>query len=133
MKKNLIKYWYLVIAFLLVIVVLVKNVFVKSLSFLSTTNPLTDLQAQNYADGLHVAMGSGSPDFERIKVIFSKLNRDSFKQVYNAFGLRSYLDMFGGHGTDLPFATKLNLLQWLNVDLDEEQKKELNSLHPYLF
>lgn len=105
----------------------------KTLDSLSTTNPLSYEDSKKYADALHVAMGSTFLDYETIKTVLSKLNADSYKQVYNTFGLRGYIDLFGGHGTDLPMATQLNLFQWFNEEVTGSRRKEIEKLYPFVF
>lgn len=101
-----------------------------SFSPVSSTNPLTDLESSRYADELHVAMASMGTDFEVIKSVLSKLNDSSYRQVYNSFGTRGYIDIIGS-GTDLPLATQLNLTQWFKSELTSYQSEFIKNHYPF--
>ncbi|WP_299621075.1 hypothetical protein [uncultured Tenacibaculum sp.] len=103
----------------------------SSFAPVSSTNPLTDLQASKYADELHVAMGSIGTDFNTIESVFSVLDEDSYRQVYNVFGTRGYIDVLGS-GTDLPGATQLNLTQWLKSELTSYEVDVVKKNYPFV-
>lgn len=85
---------------------------------------ITQNQAKNYAEQLFNAMKlrglTTGTDKAIIRQIFTKLNSDDFKMVYNAFGRRSY----DGNGSPsyiygwLGIYDDLDLVEWLNKELD---------------
>ncbi|MCG8746991.1 hypothetical protein [Tenacibaculum finnmarkense] len=94
---------------------------------------ISDNQANQYADILHVAMGSLGTDFDLILSVFTSLggNENNYYKVYNKFGDRGYID-FIGVGVDIGYPKMLNLTQWLVSELLESEKRKLSVIAPYL-
>lgn len=86
---------------------------------------ITQLAAKNYAESLFEAFNySYGTDLSIIKNIFSKINSEDFKMIYNAFGKRTYSKLNGGSPSDKFYApdtyignTNLDLMGWLNAEL----------------
>jgi len=91
----------------------------------STKTKISQATAQNYAENLFQAFNySWGTDLATIKAIFSKINSEDFKMIYNAFGKRSYSGINGGtpsgkmYGLDYWIGfTDLDLIGWLNAEL----------------
>lgn len=126
--------WLFPIAVILVVLYLIINKFRNGKAFVPvfTLGILSELEARNYADSLHVAMGSVGTDFLVIESVLSKLNKDTYKQVYNAFSKRGYIDILGV-GIDILFPKKLNLNQWFNSELSKEQRLKIIRDYPFVF
>ncbi len=82
---------------------------------------ITDAQAKNYAESLLQAFNyTFGTDKSVIDSVFSKLNPEDFKKVYNAFGKRSYSALTGGTPSPLTFfwnMENIDLIAWLNYEL----------------
>ena len=98
----------------------------------TTLGSLSEIESRNYADSLHVAMGSMGTDFEVIVSVLSKLNSSTYKQVYNSFNKRGYLDVLGV-GIDVLYPKMLNLTQWLNSELSTSQRAVIVRDYPFVF
>lgn len=95
-------------------------------------NPLDDLKAESFADALYIAMHDDFTDWDSIKSVFEQIDKEGYKQIFNVFGQRRYVNILGGHGTDVPFiGQKLNLTQWLNYELWDSEKQTVNELLNY--
>tara|TARA_B110000114_G_C14967812_1_gene347108 strand:+ start:192 stop:608 length:417 start_codon:yes stop_codon:yes gene_type:complete len=114
------------------IVILVIYVINKLLNIpkdLETKNPLTDNQVTSYIDILKTAMGDEWTDYDSIIGVFEKIDSDGYFQIYNAWGTKKYINMLGGHSTDMPFfGESLNLTQWLNNECNESTKEKITEL-----
>jgi hypothetical protein len=86
-----------------------------------TKTTITDAQAKNYAENLLQAFNyTFGTDKGVIDGVFSKLNPEDFKKVYNAFGKRSYSALTGGTPSPLTFfwnMENIDLISWLNYEL----------------
>jgi len=89
---------------------------------------ISQATAQNYAEGLFKAFNYyWGTDLATIKSIFSKINSEDFKMIYNAFGQRTYSHINGGTpsqsaiGLDNPTIfgknPDLDLVGWLQEEL----------------
>jgi hypothetical protein len=82
--------------------------------------------AKNYAENLFEAFNyTWGTDKSTINSIFSKINSEDFKMIYNAFGKRSYSSLNGGSPSGkwwspdtLVGSVKLDLIQWINNELE---------------
>jgi hypothetical protein len=86
---------------------------------------ITEATASNYAEQLFKAFNyTYGTDKAIIDSIFSKINSEDFKLIYNAYGTRSYSSLFGIGGT--PSAVErlagtysnIDLIQWINNELE---------------
>jgi hypothetical protein len=90
-----------------------------------TKTKISQATAQNYAENLFQAFNyTWGTDLATIKSIFSKINSEDFKMIYNAFGKRSYSGINGGtpsgkiYGLDYWVGfNDLDLVGWLNAEL----------------
>jgi hypothetical protein len=86
-----------------------------------TKTTITDAQAKNYAENLFQAFNyTFGTDKGVIENVFSKLNPEDFKKVYNAYGKRSYSALTGGTPSPLTFfwnMENIDLISWLNYEL----------------
>jgi hypothetical protein len=86
-----------------------------------TKTTITDAQAKNYAENLFQAFNyTFGTDKSVIDGVFSKLNPEDFKKVYNAYGKRSYSALTGGTPSPLTFfwnMENIDLISWLNYEL----------------
>jgi len=82
--------------------------------------------AKNYAEQLFEAFNYRyGTDKKIIDSIFSKINSEDFKLIYNNFGKRSYSSLNTGSPSDKWYALDtyigskdVDLMQWLNSELD---------------
>jgi hypothetical protein len=86
-----------------------------------TKTTISDAQAKNYAENLFQAFNyTFGTDKGVIESVFSKLNPEDFKKVYNAYGKRSYSALTGGTPSPLTFfwnMENIDLISWLNYEL----------------
>jgi hypothetical protein len=90
-----------------------------------TKTKISPATAKNYAESLFEAFNYyWGTDLNSIKGIFSRINSEDFKMIYNAFGKRSYSGLNGGtpsgkiYGLDTYIGfTDLDLVGWLNAEL----------------
>jgi hypothetical protein len=86
-----------------------------------TKTTISDTQAKNYAENLFQAFNyTYGTDKGVIDGVFSKLNPEDFKKVYNAYGRRSYSGITGGTPSVLTYwfnSENLDLISWLNNEL----------------
>ena len=85
-----------------------------------TKTTISDSTAKNYAENLFEAFNFfWGTDKTTIDTIFSKINSEDFKKVYNAFGKRSYSIMGSPVGlSTLGAYTDYDLITWINNELD---------------
>lgn len=86
-----------------------------------TKTTISDAQAKNYAENLFQAFNyTFGTDKGVIENVFSKLNPEDFKKVYNAYGKRSYSALTGGTPSPLTYwfnMENIDLISWLNYEL----------------
>jgi hypothetical protein len=86
-----------------------------------TKTTISNAQAKNYAENLFQAFNyTFGTDKGVIDGVFSKLNPEDFKKVYNAYGKRSYSALTGGTPSPLTFfwnMENIDLISWLNYEL----------------
>lgn len=90
-----------------------------------TKTTISNQTAKNYAESLFEAFNyTFGTDKSVIDSVFSKINSEDFKLIYNAFGKRSYSRLNGGSPSEkilLPDtwlgSVKLDLIQWINEEL----------------
>jgi hypothetical protein len=86
-----------------------------------TKTTISDAQAKNYAENLFQAFNyTYGTDKGIIDSVFSRINPEDFKKVYNAYGKRSYSAITGGTPSPLTFfwnMENLDLIAWLNAEL----------------
>jgi hypothetical protein len=86
-----------------------------------TKTTISDTQAKNYAENLFQAFNyTFGTDKGIIDNVFSRLNPEDFKKVYNAYGKRSYSGLTGGTPSPLTYlwnTENLDLIAWLNAEL----------------
>lgn len=78
---------------------------------------LSESQAVDIANGLHIAMDKVGTDEEAIVEALKDLTPDDYARVFNAFGLRGYVAELG-YGGFFGFETKYSLSSWLKAELD---------------
>lgn len=131
--------WLFPIAIILIVLYLLSGKIIKffsgdnyfqSLSSFGST--ISDFDAQQIADGLHVAMGSTGTEFSDVKRLLKGLSEKDYIKVYNKFETRGYIDILGV-GTDLFGALQLNLTQWLHSELSDSEQSQIKLQNPYLF
>jgi hypothetical protein len=99
---------------------------------------ISQTTAQNYAENLFDAFNYyWGTDLATIKSIFSKINSEDFKMIYNAFGKRSYSGLNGGtpsgkiYGLDTYIGfSDLDLVGWLNAELGLADFMTKNKVRP---
>lgn len=90
-----------------------------------TKTSISEITASNYAESLFEAFNyTWGTDKSVIQSVFSKINSEDFKLIYNAFGKRTYSDVNGGSPSGKFYAldtylgnVNLDLVQWLNKEL----------------
>lgn len=89
-----------------------------------TKTTISSQSAKNYAELLYEASNYDfGTDKGIMDSVFSKINSEDFKKIYNAFGKRSYSEGISG-GTPSPLQEwlgdfeNLDLIGWLNNELD---------------
>jgi len=117
----------LIISVLLVLIYVVNKLF-NTQPKIDTQNPLTNNETITYIDILTVAMADSFTDYDAIIGVFEKIDKDGYFQIYNAFGTKRYIDMFGGLSTDTFFGENLNLTQWLNNECNDSTKERITEL-----
>lgn len=103
-----------------------------------TKTKISQATAKNYAENLFEAFNFyWGTDLATIKKIFSKINSEDFKMIYNAFGKRSYSGLNGGtpsgkiYGLDTYIGfTDLDLVGWLNAELGLADFVTKNKIKP---
>lgn len=82
---------------------------------------ISDAQAKNYAENLFQAFNYNfGTDKGVIDAVFTRLNPEDFKKVYNSYGRRSYSPITGGTPSPLTYlwnSEDLDLISWLNYEL----------------
>jgi len=99
---------------------------------------ISQAKAKNYAESLLQAFNyTWGTDKGTISAIFSKINSEDFKLVYNAFGVRSYSDLNGGSPTGVDWTPStwighadLDLVGWLNSELEFGDSALRNKIRP---
>ena len=81
---------------------------------------ISDITAKNYAENLFVAFNYfWGTDKSTINTVFSKINSEDFKKVYNEFGKRSYGSGGSPGGIErLGLYDDVDLITWINNELD---------------
>jgi hypothetical protein len=80
---------------------------------------ISEATAQNYAEQLFKAFNYyWGTDTTTIKNIFSKINSEDFKMIYNAFGQRTYSSINGGTPSQSPIGLDNPTIFGKNPDLD---------------
>ena len=90
-----------------------------------STNPLSSDKSQEIADSLLGAMDQSGTDEQLIADNLKGLNLDSFNQVYNSFGQHRYVSFVGGHKSNMIWDSSLNLTQWFDKELTNQDKAEI--------
>jgi hypothetical protein len=104
-----------------------------------TKTSINDSTAKNYTENLFEAFNyTWGTDKGTIEVVFSKINSEDFKKIYNFFGKRSYSSLNGGtpsgkvYGIDTWIGSQnLDLVQWLNKELgfgDSSLKRKIRPI-----
>jgi len=104
---------------------------------------ISEQTAQNYAEQLFKAFNYyWGTDLATIKSIFSKINSEDFKMIYNAFGQRTYSSVNGGTpsqsiiGLDNPTIfgknPDLDLIGWLDNELGTLDFVTKNKIRPII-
>jgi hypothetical protein len=84
-----------------------------------TKTKISQATAQNYAEQLFKAFNYyWGTDLSVIKSIFSKINSEDFKMIYNAFGQRTYSSINGGTPSQSPIGLDNPVIFGKNPDLD---------------
>jgi hypothetical protein len=84
-----------------------------------TKTKISQVTAQNYAEQLFKAFNYyWGTDLSTIKNIFSKINSEDFKMIYNAFGQRTYSSINGGTPSQSPIGLDNPIIFGKNPDLD---------------
>lgn len=85
-----------------------------------TKTTISNQTAKNYAENLFEAFNYfWGTDKSTIDSVFSKINSEDFKKVYNAFGKRSYATMGSPVGLEkLGAYTDYDLITWINNELE---------------
>jgi hypothetical protein len=77
---------------------------------------------------MHTITGT---DEEAIFRVLGKISKPDFAAVYNAFGKKYYSRTFGNEGVPV-IDNKLDLLEWLNEELEPEEIDKLRELNHVL-
>ena len=115
----------------------------KDLVVDKTKTTISPEVAHNYAEQLYDAFNYyWGTDLATIKSVFSKINSEDFKQIYNAFGQRTYSTINGGKpsgsiiGLDNPtiFGSNpdLDLIGWFNKELGILDFVTKNQIRPII-
>lgn len=99
---------------------------------------ISELTAKNYAESLFESFNyTWGTDKSVIESIFSKINSEDFKLIYNEFGKRSYSDINSGTPSGKVYAldtyignVNLDLVQWLNKELGLGDGSLKNKIRP---
>lgn len=99
---------------------------------------ITGSKAESVSSILYNEMSSLFTSESKIIAELSKLTEADYILVFNAFGLKKYLNygLTGGSGgIDVPFfGTEMNLTEWINKEVTQTSNREkLSSLFPNLF
>ena len=108
-----------------------------------TKTKISETTAQNYAEQLFKAFNYyWGTDLATIKSVFSKINSEDFKMIYNAFGQRTYSSVNGGTpsqsiiGLDNPTIfgknPDLDLVGWLDNELGTLDFATKNKIRPII-
>lgn len=92
-----------------------------------TTNPLTKDESKRISDLLLGAMDKAGTDEKIISELLVPLNLDAFNQVSNSFGKVRFVSFLGGHKSLMPWDNELNLLQWFDQELSNNDKAEIQT------
>jgi hypothetical protein len=85
----------------------------------TTKTKISELTAKNYAEQLFKAFNYyWGTDLATIKSIFSKINSEDFKMIYNAYGQRTYSSINGGTPSQSPIGLDNPWIFGKNPDLD---------------
>ncbi|RRO19680.1 hypothetical protein [Flavobacteriaceae bacterium 14752] len=90
---------------------------------------ITEVQAQSKASQLMEAMDRLGTDFDRIKNVLNGITPADFVLIADKFGLVRY-NLTGRAFWPYP---ERNLLEWLALELNEDEMNELRQLHPKIF
>ena len=98
---------------------------------------IKDSVAKNYAESLFDAFNyTWGTDKGIISEVFSKINSEDFKKVYNAFGERSYNGLDGGTPKTVNSLIgnyyQLDLIEWLNNELGFGDSSLKNKIRPII-
>ena len=99
---------------------------------------ISNATAKNYAELLYEASNyQFGTDKSIIESVFSKINSEDFKKVYNAFGKRSYSNgISGGKPSQLQIwlgdYEDLDLIGWLNNELGFGDSALKNKIRPII-
>lgn len=104
----------------------------------NTKTTINSQTAKNYAENLFRAFNySLGTDKSVIESVFSKINSEDFKMIYNAFGTRSYSIINGGTSSGKWLAPDtwvgsedIDLVSWLNEELDFTDTALKNKIRP---
>jgi hypothetical protein len=85
-------------------------------------------QYYSFADSLETSMENATTDEETIYSVFKKLKTNAdYLMLTKAFGKRVYTgEVFGSLFSMLDFSEGNSLEQWLNFELDDVERNELN-------
>lgn len=99
----------------------------------SSKSNLSDTQARALAEQLHKSMTTWrGTDEDSIYRIFMGLSVDDFNKIYNFFGVRPYMELFGVATTEY-LGENIDLFGWLKYELTYSEYKKLESLNPDVF
>lgn len=111
------------------------NVKLKNVEGNAKKSSLSETEAQTMAERLYDAMRYFGTEEEVIFDTLKGLNNNDFSKIYVAFGKRYYNEVFvgGGEAPSWLLGSRLcDLIQWLEFELDLQEKKKLKKLAPEL-
>lgn len=124
-----------------IIVFLIYSIWDKIISFIKGT-PLkrlntigatfSDTKALEISESLYISMHRYGTDEEKIFNSLKDISLPNFNKVYNSFGKRYYSQEMGIDGTIL-LDTKIDLLGWLNAELNDSELEYLKEISPNVF
>ena len=115
--------WDKIIAFL-------KDTTFKRLSSIGST--LNDTEVRDQTNKLYIAMNGYGTDEETIYSVLEDISLPNFNKIYNEFGKKYYDQNLGING-NVVFDFKLDLLGWLNAELNDSELNHLKSIAPNVF
>ncbi|CAA0231116.1 hypothetical protein [Tenacibaculum maritimum] len=94
---------------------------------------ISDTLATSIAESLHKSMSRWfGTDESYIFDVLTNIRIEDFNKVYNAFGQRPYLEIFGVSTTEY-FGENIDLFGWLKYELSPSEFSRLRDLNPLIF
>lgn len=94
---------------------------------------ISDIRANSIAEALYNSMNQLGTDEAVIFESFKGLNDGDFAKVYNAFGLRPFIEFIGVGTDDNMLGVNMDLIGWLKHDLTSSEYISLRRAFPSFF